>query len=106
MVTRFARLREPTKKLAAFRTVKGRQIALERERRNDIFVWIERYEARVEGVEIRNLQCPGQTYAADQSRSTAVNSQCANLAVGRQAFYLRCATIGALERLVNWYTNA
>ena len=101
----FARLREPTKKLAAFRTAKGRQIALALERKDDIFVWAECYDGVIDGVAINNVKRPGLPYAPDQARSSAVNSQCSNLAIGSRAYYLRCESLGALERFAKWYAT-
>ena len=39
---KFARLREPTKYIASFRTVSGRHLALTRQVKNDIYIWAER----------------------------------------------------------------
>lgn len=103
LAARFTRLRPATKKLASFRTASGRHLALALERSTDIFIWAEVWSGEIEGVEINNAKRPGQAYAPDQPRSSAVNSQCANLAVGKQAWYLRCSTIGALERFADWY---
>lgn len=105
LVTRFARLRPATKKLASFRTARGRHLVLALERSGDIFIWAETWAGGIEGVEINNAKRPGQPYAPDQPRSSAVNTQCANLAVGNRAWYLRCSTIGALERFADWYAT-
>ena len=44
----FARLGDPTKKLAAFRTPSGRQLALQLERKGDIYVWAECFDGQIE----------------------------------------------------------
>jgi hypothetical protein len=103
LASRFARLRPATRKLASFRAAKGWNVELALERSGDIFIWAEAWAGGIEGVEINNAKRPGQPYAPDQLRSSAVNSQCANHAVGNQAWYLRCSTIGALERFADWY---
>jgi hypothetical protein len=102
---RFARLRERTSKLAAFLTQSGRQIALARERKDAIYMWAELFTPGIEGVVVNNQKRPGLPYAADQDRSSAVNSQCSNLAKGNVAWYLRCDTVGALEEFAAWYDN-
>jgi hypothetical protein len=105
LASAFARLREPTKKLAAFTTPRGRQLALALERKDYIFVWAECHEGGIDGVAINNVKRPGLPYAPDQARSSAVNSQCSNLAIGSRAYYLRCESLGALERFAKWYAT-
>ena len=106
LASAFARLREPTKKLAAFRTGSGRQIALALERKDAIFVWAELHDGDIAGVTINNVKRPGLPYAPDQARSSAVNTQCSNLAIGNRAYYIRCDSLGALERFAKWYGTA
>ena len=50
LASAFARLQEPTKKLAAIRTTGGRQLALALERKDAIFVWAELHDGSVSGV--------------------------------------------------------
>lgn len=102
----FERLRPASKKLAAFRTTRGRQLALALERKDAIFIWAEGYDGGAKGVEINNAKRPGQPYSPNQPRSSAVNSHCSQLAIGNKAYYLRCETLGALERFVAWYAAA
>lgn len=103
LASAFARLQQPTKKLAAFRTASGRQVALALERKDAIFVWSELHDGSLPGVTLNNVKRPGMPYGPDQPRSSAVNSQCRNLAVGNRACYLRCDSLGALERFAKWY---
>ena len=103
LASAFARLQEPTKKLAAIRTTGGRQLALALERKDAIFVWAELHDGSVSGVTLNNVKWPGMPYGPDQTRSSAVNSPCRNLAVGNRAYYLRCDSLGALERFAEWY---
>lgn len=102
----FARLGDPTKKLAAFRTPSGRQLALQLERKGDIYVWAECFDGQIEGVAINNSKRPGMPYAADQARGSGVNSRCSRLQVGNVAYSLRCDTLGSLERFARWYEGA
>ena len=99
----YAPLQAPTVKLAAFRTRKGRQLGLMRERKHDIFIWAECHDASLAGVHINNQKHPGQAYSPEQTRGSGVNSQCKNLAVGNRAYYLKCDSLGALERFARWY---
>ena len=51
---------------------------------------------------INNQKHPGQPYAPEQPRA-AIGAHCKNLGVGNQAYYLKCDTLGALERFARWY---
>ena len=99
----FARLRDATSKMAAFRTKSGRHFALARERKEEIFVWLEEYDGSIKGVTVNNQKRPGMPYAPDQGRSSSLSTQCSRMAIGKPAWYLRCSTLGALERLAKWY---
>ena len=101
----FARLCEPSVKMASFRTAKGRQLGLAKERSTAIFLWAEGFDPSISGVEINNRTRPGLPYAPDQTRSTAVNTQCSQLKFGNRAYYLRCESTGALERFLDWYAT-
>lgn len=105
VTSRFAALGKPTLKMASFRTAKGRQIGLAKERSTAIFLWVEGFNPSISGVEINNRKRPGQPYAPDQTRSTAVNAQCSQLKFGNRAYYLRCDSTGALERFLDWYAT-
>ena len=102
----YSRLREPTVKLAAFRTARGRQLGLARERKQDIFLWAECHDATIPGVHINNQKRPGQPYSPDQPRAASISTQCENLGIGKQAFYLKFDTLAALERFARWYDRA
>ena len=101
----FAPLQEPTVKLAAFRTRHGRQLGLMRLPTRAIFIWAECHDDALSGVAINNQKRPGQAYSPEQSRGSGVNSQCKNLGVGNRAYYLKCDTLGALERFARWYDS-
>ena len=72
-------------------------------REDAIFIWAELHDGRLSGVTLNNVKRPGMPYGPDQPRSSAVSSQCRNLAVGNRAYYLRCDSLGALERFAKWY---
>lgn len=99
----FARLREPTKYLAAFRTRTGRHIALTRQRKNDIYIWAECCPETMDGITVKNRDFPGQPYSTNQPRSSNLNNASKNLGLGNQAYYLKCDTLGAMEKFAQWY---
>lgn len=55
LASAFARLQQPTKKLAAFRTASGRQVALALERKDAIFIWSELHDGSLSGVTLNNV---------------------------------------------------
>lgn len=105
IASRFARLCESTVKMASFRIANGRQLGLAKERSKAIYIWAEAFNPAITGVEINNRERPGLPYAPDQTRSSAVNTQCSQLKFGNRAFYLRCDSPGALERFLDWYAT-
>jgi hypothetical protein len=105
LASRFARLREPTVKMASFRTGSGRQLGLARERTDVIHLWAEHFEPGLAGIEVNNRKRPGLPYGPDQSRSTAVNTHCNQMRAGNQAWYLRCDTLVSFERFLDWYSS-
>lgn len=102
---RFARLRQPTKYIATFRTRTGRHLALNRTARGDIYVWAEEYPVPMPGISIKNREVPGQPYSNEQPRSSNLNIASSRLGLGNKAFYLKCETTGALERFAQWYAS-
>jgi hypothetical protein len=99
----FAKLREPTKYIASFRTVSGRHLALTRQVKNDIYIWAEAFNSALDGVSIKNRDFPGCAYSPEQPRSSNVTTASSQLGVGNQAYYIKCETVGALERFAAWY---
>jgi len=85
----FARLCEPSKYIATFRTAEGRHLGLTRSAKDDIFVWIECHDAAMPGVTVRNVKFPGQPYAAEQVRSSNITTQSNRIGVGNRAYYLK-----------------
>jgi hypothetical protein len=105
LLTRFARLRNPTKYIATFRTQSERHIALTRQTKDDIYIWAENCPAGMSGIEIRNSKFPGQPYSAGQPRSSNLSNASKRLGVGNVAYYLKCETVTAMERFIAWYGN-
>jgi hypothetical protein len=102
----FARLKEPGEKIATFRTANGRHLALSRDLKTSIKVWVEGFsEAAMPGVTIDNSKYPGRPYDSAQTRSSNINFAGSRLAIGHEVYYLHVETLGALERLATWYST-
>lgn len=101
----FARLREATAKTAIFCTIDGSHLALTRTAVNDIYLWAERSPESMEGVMVKNRDYPGLPYSPDQPRAHSINRSSDKLGFGNQAYYLKCETLGALERFIGWYSK-
>jgi len=99
----FAKLREPTKYIATYRTTSGRHLALTRQTKNDLYVWAEMCPEAMDGVNVKNRDFHGQPYSENQPRSSNLNNASKRLGLGNQAYYLKCDTLGALERFITWY---
>lgn len=99
----FARLREPTKYIATFRTASGRHLGLTRQAKNNIYIWTERCTDLMDDISVKNRDFPGQPYVANQPRSSNLTNASNRLGVGNQVYYLKCDTLGALERFARWY---
>jgi hypothetical protein len=105
LIRQFARLREPTKYIASFRTVTGRHLALTRQVKNDIYIWAEAFNSDLDGVSLKNRDYPGCAYSAEQPRSSNLTIASSQLGDGNQAYYIKCKTLGALERFASWYES-
>lgn len=104
LFTQFARLRPANKYIATFRTPNGRHLALSRDLKTSIKVWVEGFpKAGLPGVLIDNTKFPGKPYSSGQPRNSNINFAGSRLAVGNDAYYLHVETLGALERLAKWY---
>lgn len=101
----FARLREPTKYIACFRTKTGRHIALTRQTKNDIYIWALCRPETMDGISTKNSKFPGQPYSENQPRSSNLSNASSQLGGGNKAYYLKCETLGALERFARWYDS-
>ena len=105
LLKQFARLREPTKYIAVFRTRTGRHIALTRQTKNDIYIWAECGPQTMDGILVKNRDFPGQPYSTNQPRSSNLSNASKTLGVGNSAYYLKCDTLGAIERFAQWYDS-
>ena len=94
-----------TQYLACYKTKSGKEIALEREREDAFYIWLQNYDAEIDGVVIRNEKFPGQPYERKQRRNSNLESNAPNLWVGNRAWYLRIESIEALKQLINWYSG-
>jgi hypothetical protein len=95
-----------TQYIAGFRTKRGRELALERNR-DSVFVWVECIESGLPGITIRNVKNPGMPYSKDQGRNSNLNATNApRLMRGKPAFYLEVAGVEDLKELIRWYQAA
>lgn len=101
----FAQLREPTKYIASFRTKTGKHIALTRQTKNDIYIWASCRPETMDGISVKNTKFPGQPYSENQPRSSNLSTASSQLGIGNQAYYLKCNTLGSLERFAQWYDS-
>lgn len=94
----------PTQYIATFRTKSGREIALERDRTEAFFVWVQKYTVDLDGVTIQNEKFLEQPYLATQSRNSNLNERnTPKLKFGKKAWYLKVDTIDALASVIDWY---
>jgi hypothetical protein len=97
------RTASPTKKLAGFRTQRGRELAIEREIQA-VRIWAEAFNPDISGIEITNQKHPGQPYSAGQARSSNLNPKNApRLSKEHRVFYLTVKSEAALRQFVDWY---
>ena len=94
----------PVNYIASYRTKSGREVALERERTEGYFVWVQKYTTQILGVTIQNQKVPGMPYVASQTREANLNKTNApKLMIGKKAWYLKVDNIEALKNLIDWY---
>lgn len=85
-----------TKYIHAYRTRRGRELALERAR-SGFYVWTE----LVGGIPV-GLPAPEQ-YEAARSRNSNLASNAKRLGTGRAALYWRLDSAEQLQELCDWY---
>lgn len=103
-ILRFAGVKKQTEYISVFTNPKGRELALERDRTEAFYVWLEKYNASIPGIEIKNQENPGQPYDRKQQRNSNLNDKnCPNLKFGNRVWYLKIESVGALRELANWY---
>ena len=93
-----------TKYIARYNTQSGKELALERERTDALYIWLQKYDADIEGVSIRNEKFPGQPYDRKQTRNSNLNDKnTQKLKLGNKAWYVKVENLSALEALIGWY---
>lgn len=97
----FVPLRAPTKKIAAYRTRNGLQIAVERTVRTPL-VWLEKLPPGMI-FQVVNPENPGQPYGPNQSRHSNLKQQAPNLAMGEKAYKVAVPDRTTLIDLANAY---
>lgn len=88
-----------TKYIQAFRTRRGRELAIERDR-DGIYVWTEQAEDRP-----ISLPMP-EPYPAGRSRNSNLAPNAKRLASGKHAYYWRLSSPQELAELCAWYAKA
>ena len=95
-----------TQKFAVYRNPKGREIAVQRERSESFYVWLERYDIELPGIVVKNEKFPGQPYDRKQSRNSNLNDTMApRLKVGHKVWYVQVDGLTELQQLVDWYKS-
>jgi hypothetical protein len=83
-----------TQYIARYNTKSGKEIALERERTEAFFVWVQKYDDAIDGVTIKNEKNPGQPYDRKQTRNSKLNDKnTPNLKPGNKAWYLEVSSM-------------
>ncbi len=95
--SRFDRTKASTKYIAGFRTSKGRELALERARKNIVALWVECIDAQLH----HNLEY--RYYEPTKSRNSNLNANTKKLAQGKEAWYVAFTDSASLEEFLNWY---
>ena len=96
-----------TKYISCFSNTSGRQIAIEKERQDGIYIWVECHTPEIEGVEIRNRNTPGFPYSRSQSRNSNLNEKTASrLKVGNKVWYLKIEALESFNQFVGRYYAA
>jgi hypothetical protein len=90
--------------IAGYRTESGREIALERDRAEAFYVWVQKYDVEIEGIAIQNKNFPGKPYDRRQTRNSNLNDKNSpKLQFGNRAWYLRIDNLEAVRTLIYWY---
>jgi hypothetical protein len=99
LADRFEAIGNVTKYISAFRTRRGREMALERDR-DGLYLWTEQVEGRP-----IDLPAP-EAYEAKRTRNSNLKSTAKRLQVGKAVWYWRLERISDLETLCTWYASA
>lgn len=96
-----------TQYIARYATRSGKEIALERDRAEALYVWVQKFEAGMPGIQVKNAKFPGLPYERKQARNSNLNDKNApNLKVGNKVWYLELTDLAALRALCSWYGSA
>ena len=97
----------PTKYIAGFRTERGRELALERNRNTAIYLWAEIQNPDIKGIKVMNQANPGMPYSANQPRNSNLNNKNApRLKEGKEVYYLKIDDAAVLRAFVDWYRKS
>ncbi|MFT5760419.1 MAG: hypothetical protein ACI9LM_005205 [Alteromonadaceae bacterium] len=97
-----------TKYIAKYNTKSGKEIAIERDRSEAFYVWLQKFDttAGIEGIKIKNEKFPGQPYDRKQTRNSNLNeNNSPKLKLGQKVWYLEIENIEALKKLISWYAE-
>lgn len=97
LASRFERTKAPTKYISGFRTRKGRELALQRARKNIVPVWVECIDTQLH----HGLDCT--YYEPNKSRSSNLKANAQKLAQGKKAWYVTFEDSASLEQFLDWY---
>lgn len=97
----FGRIKAPTRYIAGFRTERGTELALERERQ-EIYLWLAVRPPEIPGTAVVNRANPGMPYSVLQKRNSNLRSQAPSLWTGNRAWYVRIADMAVLGLLGEW----
>lgn len=102
----FAGTQKQTEYISIFKNKNGRELALERNRSEAFYVWLEKYQTTIDDVTIKNQENPGKPYSYKQSRNSNLNDKNSpHLKVGNKVWYLEIKSREALIKLADWYMD-
>lgn len=95
-----------TQYIARYNSKTGKEIAIERERSDAYYLWVQKPNPEMPGVTIRNEKFPGQPYDRKQSRNSNLNDKNApKLKLGNKVWYLKIEDMSALKEFIDWYSS-
>lgn len=95
-----------TQYLAVYKSKKGREFALERDRSEAFYIWVEKYDGNIDGICIKNAKNPRQPYSSKQPRNSNLNeTNSPRLKVGNKVWYLEISALEALKQVSRWYNE-
>tara|TARA_R110002072_G_scaffold302794_1_gene488769 strand:+ start:6245 stop:6598 length:354 start_codon:yes stop_codon:yes gene_type:complete len=93
-----------TQYIARYNTKSGMEIALERDRSDAFYVWLQKYDVEIDGVLVKNQKYPGLPYGRKQTRNSNLNDKnTPKLKFGNKVWYLEISSLEALNKLIDWY---